>query len=284
MDDMSRRSAMAPMTLAMLPVCPLAGSVFSLPLPDGMWRMASASVISAMLLILATFSAGRIARVDLTGGPPAALGLLTGIACTVCAYPAAMLVSEVMSRCLPSGAAGLVPVMQAPPWLAWALLALLPAIAEEMLFRGLLYGSFRRHGFLFAAVLSAVCFSCVHGSLQQAAYTLLLGLVWAALRECTGSVWPCVIGHLFFNTAGLVSAYQARPLPLTSGEVPALWPLACFAFAGLFGCGAVMRAAGLRLHDGDPAESGCHGALTSAFLAVLAASANIIANMILFSA
>lgn len=172
-------------------------------------RVLTAYVISEFISAAAfTLLCLRIGRGACTLGTGAdATGLLTGVATAVCFYPASILVSEIAGRLFPS-----VPLEESlsgvstglAPWLLWILMALLPAVSEELLCRGVVFGAFRKYGAVPAILVSAAGFACMHGSVQQAAYTFLMGAIWACLRECTGSVAPGIISHLVFNTAGVM--------------------------------------------------------------------------------
>ena len=82
-------------------------------------------------------------------------------------------------------------------------------IAEELLFRGVLYGWLRaRWGAVRGGMLSAVVFALMHppgGALQ----IFLVGLVLAWLYERSGSLWPSMVLHGCNNGVGFVLLYAA---------------------------------------------------------------------------
>jgi sodium transport system permease protein len=92
------------------------------------------------------------------------------------------------------------------PWLAVIfLMAVVPAVCEELAFRGFIFGGLvRGRGRLRAVVVTAVMFGISHGILQQSITATIMGLLlgWVALR--TGSVLPCILIH-FTNNALSVS-------------------------------------------------------------------------------
>jgi sodium transport system permease protein len=92
------------------------------------------------------------------------------------------------------------------PWLSVVvLMALVPAICEELAFRGFVFGGLvREGGRLRAVIVTAVMFGISHGVLQQSIAATIMGLLigWIALR--TGSVLPCILIH-FTNNALSVS-------------------------------------------------------------------------------
>ena len=79
--------------------------------------------------------------------------------------------------------------------------ALLPAVFEEMYFRGFFYAGFRRaRGARCAVLMTSVLFGFFHMNLQQIAYASVLGVFIALLRELTGSMWAGMLIH-FVNNA-----------------------------------------------------------------------------------
>lgn len=99
--------------------------------------------------------------------------------------------------------------------LAFATLVVIAPVAEEILFRGYLYGKLRRWAPLWVAmVVSSALFGAVHGQWNVAIDVFVLGMVACGLREVTGSIWAGVLLHviknglafyfLFINTSFLV--------------------------------------------------------------------------------
>lgn len=78
--------------------------------------------------------------------------------------------------------------------------AVIPAVFEEMFFRGFFYDGFKRAGSTRRAILlSSVLFGFFHMNLQQIAYAVVLGVVLALLREMTGSMWTGMLFHFVNN-------------------------------------------------------------------------------------
>ena len=96
--------------------------------------------------------------------------------------------------------------MQTASWLhVIFLMAFIPAVCEELAFRGFIFGGLVRQGGRLRAILvTAVMFGISHGFLQQSLAATCMGLLlgWIALR--TGSVLPCILLH-FTNNALSVS-------------------------------------------------------------------------------
>jgi sodium transport system permease protein len=138
---------------------------------------------------------------------------------------------------LPPGAARTLEAMSSrnlPLWLPLLAFAVMPAICEELAFRGfILSGLQRSQRYRLAAVMSSIAFGVVHMIPQQVFNATLLGLVLAALALRSGSLVPCVIFHFVFNGVQVllsrITPEQARAWGLerlltTEGTVPISYP------------------------------------------------------------
>ena len=82
-------------------------------------------------------------------------------------------------------------------------IALLPAIGEEFLFRGVVYGSIRRKGTVYAVFLTALLFALLRGSPVQFIHQFLIGCIMAFLVYQTECLWTSVLFH-FVNNAVII--------------------------------------------------------------------------------
>lgn len=80
------------------------------------------------------------------------------------------------------------------------LLAVIPPLVEELVFRGIFFGSYRKAGMFGAALMSGLLFGCFHLNLNQALYAFVIGVVFAYMVEASGSLWSSVIAHFAVNT------------------------------------------------------------------------------------
>lgn len=87
--------------------------------------------------------------------------------------------------------------------------ALVPAIAEELLFRGALQRFIKFcFGNTHAAVLSAaIIFSAFHGQIYGFLPRMVLGMLLGYLFAYSGSLWPAVIAHFINNTISVLIAH-----------------------------------------------------------------------------
>lgn len=86
-------------------------------------------------------------------------------------------------------------------------LAVAPALAEELLFRGLLLGRLKsRLGAGAALLLSSLLFGAIHLDLAQGAAAVVLGLYLGALTLGTGSTHAAILCHGANNLAAIGAA------------------------------------------------------------------------------
>ena len=88
--------------------------------------------------------------------------------------------------------------------------AILPAIVEELVFRGAIMQSLRRFGDTFALLVSSLLFGLVHGNLVQAPMAFITGLAIGYFVLRTGSLRTGTLVHLINNAlATVLSAISA---------------------------------------------------------------------------
>ena len=79
------------------------------------------------------------------------------------------------------------------------LVAVLPALCEEFLHRGLLLQGTKHIGFKRAIIISSVCFGLVHFNIAQVSYAIVLGLVLGFASVVAKNLWVPIIMHFVNN-------------------------------------------------------------------------------------
>lgn len=123
-------------------------------------------------------------------------------------------------------------VHSAPVWVVAPLFALVPGIAEEVLFRGAFQRSIRTRWL--AVILSGVLFAAYHTDPHHVAAVLPLGLYLAWLGDRTGSVLVPITAHVANNAAAVIATVYfgsdpETPAPSLGDDlwwVPAGWLVA----------------------------------------------------------
>lgn len=95
-------------------------------------------------------------------------------------------------------------ISQYPFVIQLLLMAFLPTIAEEFVFRGLFYHSYRKNGILGAAILSGVIFGAIHLNINQFCYACVMGMVFALMVEITGSMFSSMLAHFAVNSYSII--------------------------------------------------------------------------------
>lgn len=94
------------------------------------------------------------------------------------------------------------------PFLAGLLLvAVLPAVMEETVYRGVFYNEYSKLNPLKAALLSGLMFGIMHGNINQFCYAAVLGFIFAFLIEATGSIVSTMLVHFWTNACSVVMLY-----------------------------------------------------------------------------
>ncbi|MCB9358007.1 MAG: CPBP family intramembrane metalloprotease [Calditrichaeota bacterium] len=128
-----------------------------------------------------------------------------------------------------------------PTWQAIAIIALIPAVVEEHLCRGLmLRGLERETGKWSAILLVAAVFAILHLNPYRLLPTFALGVLLGYLAVRTGSIYPAILGHFVNNAfSALVFRYEEWFVShgWAAGDeaawVPASWLLGGLLFLGV---------------------------------------------------
>ncbi len=81
-------------------------------------------------------------------------------------------------------------------------------VAEELIFRGLIYGYVEgRFGGIAAIIVSTVLFAAAHVEPAHVAVVVPMGLLFGWARMHTRSTWPTIAAHVANNTAATLAVY-----------------------------------------------------------------------------
>lgn len=97
--------------------------------------------------------------------------------------------------------------------------ALLPALLEELLFRGVLISGWEYGGTWSALLVSALTFAMLHGSPANFAGPLAAGFLYGYMTWSFKSVWPAVLAHFIHNAHYLLMNYL-----MTEYATFGIWP------------------------------------------------------------
>lgn len=83
--------------------------------------------------------------------------------------------------------------------------SVVPALIEEFVFRGIVMGSLRKYGDLFAIITSSILFAAMHGNIEQIPFAFILGLSFSYIDCKTNSLIPSILIHFFNNFYAVIS-------------------------------------------------------------------------------
>ncbi|MEX2174364.1 MAG: ABC transporter permease subunit/CPBP intramembrane protease [Pirellulaceae bacterium] len=209
-------------------------SNFLVPVPRDWAQFATTTLVLQVALIatpacLMAIMLTRKPLKTLSLGGPSFLAALPGAALlAACLHPAMFWLGQGIQHLYPISPAiqeqlqqlGLEQYIQAQPlWQVLLLIAVTPAICEELAFRGFILSGLRRMGHKWGAiVLCSVFFGMAHGMLQQSLAAGAVGVVIGYVVVKTGSLWPGVLYHLVHNGLAVLQTrvspelIQSQPL------------------------------------------------------------------------
>jgi len=85
--------------------------------------------------------------------------------------------------------------------------AILPAIAEEFIYRGAIFSYSQSGGKPFAIIFSSLCFAFMHMQFYQIGYAFFAGLLFSLFILATKDIWFVVIMHFVNNFISLLLKY-----------------------------------------------------------------------------
>lgn len=89
--------------------------------------------------------------------------------------------------------------------------SLVPALTEELIFRGIILNSVRPYGKVFAIFSSAFLFGLVHGNLEQFVFAFITGMFFSYVTLLTKSILPSIIIHFLNNfMADMLNIFQDK--------------------------------------------------------------------------
>lgn len=85
-------------------------------------------------------------------------------------------------------------------FMSYLTIAIIPALAEEFAFRGIMMGMLRKYSDAMALIVSSAIFGLMHGNIVQIPFAFCGGLVFGFIALKTNSLLPGILIH-FFNNA-----------------------------------------------------------------------------------
>lgn len=86
-------------------------------------------------------------------------------------------------------------------------MVIVPAIVEELLFRGVIFKGLQNYGKAFSIIMSAVMFSVFHMAISQTVYPLIMGLLLGVIMYKEDNILYTITVHMTNNFLSVIFAY-----------------------------------------------------------------------------
>jgi membrane protease YdiL (CAAX protease family) len=113
--------------------------------------------------------------------------------------------------------------------------AVVPALIEETIIRGIIMQPLRKYGDKYAIIASALLFAVMHGNMVQIPYTVIGGLLLGYLAVVTGSLWPSIVLHFVNNLYSVVVLSVNDNFGENASTIVTAVMLLVFAIVGIIG-------------------------------------------------
>lgn len=156
-------------------------------------------------------------------GNPAALLLMIPFGMTACLTVNMLISLSHLSELFPGYDELAETIFQGNIWLELIGVAVMPALIEELIYRGVIYRGFRRFVKpVWAALLSALIFGIMHMNVVQFVYAFLLGLLFAWVYETYQSILAPMLMHLSANALSVLIT-EWEPLGKAMETISGMW-------------------------------------------------------------
>ena len=134
--------------------------------------------------------------------------LIFAILAVICAYPIISLLNLISMLFVENAVAEMsIDIYQRGYLFSMLVMAVLPAVGEELLMRGIVYNGYRKVSPVAAWILSAVLFGLYHMNFNQMPYAIFLGLLFVLMLEAGDSILTTMIMHFTINGLSTTVGY-----------------------------------------------------------------------------
>jgi len=138
------------------------------------------------------------------------LNILLSVFLAISSIPIVMLIN-VLSQFFVKQALGdtLKEITNENYWLSLLVIAVFPAVFEELIARGIIVSHYRHKKVLITSAMSGFFFGMMHLNINQFLYAFFLGFLFSIVVHITGSIFSSMIMHFVINGVNLSLAFLA---------------------------------------------------------------------------
>ena len=136
------------------------------------------------------------------------LSILFAFLVAIFSYPVVIFLNMVSMLFVENAVADLMPsVLGLGIIPALLLMAVMPAVVEETIFRGTLYNTYSKYNPVAGVFLSAVLFGLMHMNFNQLPYAIYIGIIAAVMLEACDTILAPMVIHFTMNGSSTVMAF-----------------------------------------------------------------------------
>lgn len=174
-------------------------------------------ILPELIMLVPAFLYVTVLKPDNLGqinfSSPSLTNVIKIILFTFCVMPFITILNSISTIFVENHAANTMSYLTSNPlWLNILFIALIPAICEEYLFRGLLFHGYKRRNPLKAILMSSLLFGLIHMNVNQFIYAFVMGCILCMLVYATGTVLSSMIAHFIFNGINVVLSYYSETI------------------------------------------------------------------------
>lgn len=133
------------------------------------------------------------------------IALLSQPIAGICAYISSFFSENVVSQVIQS-------LNGIPYFQLISIMAVTPAICEELTMRGVILSGAKNHNIIKASIVNGLIFGMIHLTGSQLLYATFLGIIFAYIVRITNSIFSSCIIHLVFNGFNMSMGYFSGKL------------------------------------------------------------------------
>jgi len=134
--------------------------------------------------------------------------------------PVMMMFAAVASLFMPNPVTGLMGNLAEFPFLlSLVIIAVTPAVCEELVFRGFIQSKYEGQPIHVAAVVNGLFFGIIHMNMHQFPYAFVLGIAFAYMVYFTRNILSAVLSHFIINASQFTMGHMAARHIYTYGTV-----------------------------------------------------------------
>jgi len=166
--------------------------------------------VVGFLLPVLIFSAASPERMRIPKAPVGLVNIVLVMALSLFLQPLMMLISGISSLFVQNPVPGMMSsLMVLPLPVALAVIALTPAVCEELAFRGFIQTHYEAQAqpIALTAVVNGLFFGIIHLNIHQFGYAFFMGIIFAYMVYYTQSVFAAMLSHFVLNASQFILAY-----------------------------------------------------------------------------